>query len=101
MDRPHLTAQRVSDLANRHRVARDPKYHAREHHVDFPTVVAALSECHRVFPDERRDEAGRLRHPLGYLAWCFLEGRRQLRVDFNFAETEGGALILVVTAMEI
>ena len=101
METPHLSAQGVRDLARQHRVARDPRYHARQHHVSFQSVLRALSECFRVSRDERRDAEGRLRHPRGHVAWCFSAEGRILRVDFNFAPETREGVILVVTAMEV
>lgn len=101
VDAPMMDPARVRELAIAGRVDRDPRYHAREHHLRFLDVVDALRRCWRVQRDARKRPDGSPLHPSGYLAWCRWRPNQNLRVDFNLHVDEDGEWILVVTAFEV
>lgn len=97
-----LTKDDVQRLARAGRVAPDPSYHANQKSIKFKTLAAALEWCNEVRVDNRKDAAGKPRHPSGYVAWGQTWEPRKYRVDFNLGtDTSGEQMILIVTGMEL
>lgn len=83
------------------RVVPEKGYHATVHGIRFREVLFALERCARVMPDRRTDEAGRPRHPHGFVAWGRHPNGGLLRVDFNFDENRKPPLLYVATAFQV